>query len=345
MATVTDTETAGASASSFGVAWREAELSPAGLPPRLGVLFTYANSEAANRRVLAEATDRKLPVILDSGAWSVFNAGAKIDREAHAAFVIAAQDDFPDARFLALDVIDSEVESFRNWVAQREAGARVEPTIHFGSPPSDMRLYLDRAFGGGHPGLAPMADGRSWINVGGLVSGQSNPAMHRRMAAWSAAVRREVDKYDPAVRIHGLGTTTPAVNDLVRFDGVDSSYWLVSLARFRTLPLFNPDTRRWTRMLIASAKPAYERESRSALYAAARMLRKHYGASPADLWEMTDDERLGLSLRSHAYFADAYRTRHRRLESPIVYLAGAPTKHDDPIWEEIARWSHGGPLA
>jgi hypothetical protein len=252
--------------------------------------------------------------------------------------VVKASALYPEARFLALDVIGDEEATWRNWVLQRRAGARVEPTIHFGAEPLLVRRFLTY-------GLARMPDGRAWINVGGLVAGQSNPKMHRQMAAWSAAVRREVERIKPKyeVLIHGLGTTTPAVNDLVRFDGVDSSYWLVSLARYRTLPLFDPEKRRWARALVANAKAEYVRASKADIHAMARTLRRHYATTPAELLAMTDPERLALSLRSHAYFADAYRRRHGRYDTPIVYLAGAPTKADDPLWDEIARWSHSDP--
>jgi len=50
-----------------------------------------------------------------------------------------------------------------------------------------------------------------------------------------------------------------------------------------------------------------------------------------------------LSIRSHAYFADAYRRRHHDPKAPIVYLAAAPTKPDAPVWEHIDRWAHTSP--
>jgi hypothetical protein len=304
-------------------------------PPRLGVLFTYNISRDLNERLTAEATRRNIPIVMDSGAWSVFNAGATIDRVEHARWVKEMTTRYPDVRYLGLDVIGDEEASFRNWVAQRELDARVEPTIHFGAPASDVKRYLAE-------GLAAMPDGKKWINVGGLVAGQGNPKMHRQMAAWSASILRELPD---DVFVHGLGTTTPAVNDLVRFDGVDSSYWLVSLVRFRMLPLFDPSRRKWVRMLLADRKPEYERDSRQDLHIASRILRAFYDTTPAEVWDGDDTFRLNLSLRSHAYFADAYRARHLSPRTPIVYLAGKPVTVTDPNWEDIEFWSHEGPHA
>src|SRR5690606_4053287 len=92
-----------------------------------------------------------LPTVLDSGAWSVFNAGATIDPLKQAAFVVKASALYPEARFLALDVIGDEEATWRNWVLQRRAGARVEPTIHFGAEPLLVRRFLTY-------GLARMPD-------------------------------------------------------------------------------------------------------------------------------------------------------------------------------------------
>jgi len=292
------------------------------------VLFTYANSEAANLRVLGVAAAHGLPTVLDSGAWSVFNAGVKIDPVRHAKFVIDAAALYPHARFLGLDVIYNPEETWRNWNLQRDLGAPVEPTIHMPAGPEVALRYVEA-------GLAT-----EWMNLGGLAGAQGVTSRVRAATAWAATIRRALP---PEIKLHGLGTTTPYANDLMRFDGVDSSYWRVSLARYRTLPLFDPDKRRWARALVASAKPEYVRASKADIHAMSRMLRRYYSTTPALLLEMTDERRLGLSLRSHAYFADAYRHRHASYDTPIVYLAGAPTKADDPIWDEIARWSHNDP--
>jgi len=307
--------------------------------PRIGVLFTYDSGDKAVLRGLGESHRRGVPSIVDSGGWSVFNAGAVIDPVLQAQFAISTRALYPETRFLALDVIGSPEETWENWALQRSLGAPVEPTLHYGTDPAEFDRYLEA-------GLYVNDDGDAWVNFGGMVASSSRPTWIRPTMAWVASIKRRLPAAESLgyrVRFHGLGMTTPSANDIVKFDGVDSSYWLISLARFRTLPLFDPERRRWARMLLASAKPEYERESRVELHAVRDLLRKHYDTEPAAVWAMDDGERYGLSIRSHAYFADAYRRRHHDPKAPIVYLAAAPTKPDAPVWEHIDRWAHTSP--
>lgn len=312
------------------------EAEPARTPlPRLGVLYSYESGEKAATRALDFARASGLRSILDSGAWSVFNAGAFIDPKAHAAYVNDIKADHPSTRFVGLDVIGDEEASYRNWMDQRALGAPVEPTVHFGSDPALVDRYLDA-------GLVTDGAGERWVNCGGMVAASSRPSWIRPTMAWVAAVRRRLPE---DVKIHGLGMTTPAANDLVRFDSVDSTYWLVSYARFRNLPLFDPDKRAWILLQLMTSSAAYTAESRATFRGHGRLLRERYGVTAREVWGMTDSERLALSVQSHAYFADAYRARHRTPDSPIVYLAGAPsspTAASGGLMGPISEWAVPG---
>lgn len=303
--------------------------------PRLGVLYTYESGERSALRGLTFARNHDVRSILDSGAWSVFNAGAVIDPRAHAQFVLDLVPTFTNTRFVGLDVIGDEETTYRNWMLQREMGAPVEPTIHFGAPPDFIDRYLSE-------GLAVNGQGETWINCGGMVMASSRPTWIRPTMAWIAAVRSRLPEH---VKIHGLGMTTPAANDLIRLDSVDSTYWLVSLARNRVLPLFDPSRRRWSRIGMATATQEYRLESKATMAGIGPLLRSAYGTTPREVWEMDDTARLFLSIRSHAHFADAYRARHRHPSSPVVYLAGAPgseTAQSSVLMPEIARWADVG---
>lgn len=304
--------------------------------PRLGVLYSYEAGEKTSNRALAFARSRGVRSILDSGAWSVFNNGATIDPVAHAKYVVDVAPEHPLTRFIGLDVIGDDPQSYRNWMMQREAGAPVEPTIHYGEHPDFITRYVDA-------GLAVNGAGETWINCGGMVAASSRPSWIRPTMAWVAAVRARLPEH---VKIHGLGMTTPSANDLVRFDGVDSTYWVVSYARFRNLPLFNPERRSWILFQLMTSSAEYTRGSRAGFKGHGRVLRELYGVTPAEVWEMNDNERLELSIRSHAYFADTYRARHKDPTAPVVYLASAPsseTAGSAVLMDPIARWARSNP--
>jgi hypothetical protein len=288
--------------------------------PRLGVLYSYEQGPVAAERGLDFARRLGLRSILDSGAWSVFNAKAVIDIDQHAAYVNRLAPSHPLTRFVALDVIGDEEASYRNWLHQRELGCPVEPTVHYGSNPMDVDRYVNGS--ATVPGLAINGAGEYWLNCGGMVAASSRPSMIRPTMAWVAAVKRRLP---PEVKIHGLGMTTPLANDMIKFDSVDSTYWLVSLARFRTLPIFNPEKREWDRVTLLTKTKAHLEESKATFAGLGPLLRKHYNTTPRELWDMTEAERFGLSIKSHALFVDTYRARHASDTAPIAYLAGAPT--------------------
>lgn len=262
----------------------------------LGKLLSYAEMGRDSRQIEA-LTEAGIPVVWDSGAFSVFTGRAEITVDEHARWVVDSQDRLPGNRFLALDVIGDPVATLENYRTSIELGARVEPTIHFGTSIAQIERLLDVAV-------------PEWVNVGGLV-GQRNDRMS---AAMIAAVRRELPD---GVKVHALGCTRTQVSALVPFEGCDSSTWL-TWGQYHQISLWNPQRDRFDVMGARS-----ERDWRRT-FEAGGWLRSEYGLEPQFLQDKIDRDsyrkgnRAGIeALRRFSEWA----TRLHGVEM-ICYLAG-----------------------
>lgn len=281
--------------------------------PLLGGLVTYADSSV--RTVMPRLLAVGLPVVVDSGAWSVFTGQATIPLAEHTDWVISQQVDAiaGAARYVGLDVIGNPVRTHANWVTQRAAGAHVEPTLHFGEAPSEVLRYLDPD----GPGLAS-----PWINLGGMVPYLKHKKNHPMLAAWAAAVRRELrDAGHHEVLLHGLGQTSAISNRLFPYDGIDSIYWLSPTRLHRSLPLFDSRSGRFRVFRVAQRSVKWRTQSWKELHAHAAWLRAEYGLSAAQVADSTNEALLTLTIRSYAHFVTYMRARHGH--DLIGYLAGA----------------------
>lgn len=273
----------------------------------LGVLITYVDR---TKRSLASEVDRLVAggaeVVWDSGAFSVFTGVKQISVAEHTEWVLSHQDR-RNVRYVGLDVIGDPTATLANYREQRAAGAKVEPTIHYGTPleqVDDMMAVGDT----------------DWINIGGIVGQLRFRNRHPNIAAFVAAVRRRVP---PEVNIHALGCTTPSVLGKVRVDAVDSSSWLAGI-QFGVTRLFDPRTCRF-RLLEASGRSTSGRNDWRSAHELGRFLRTYYDVAPDEVAEKASDRAfmLTLSMKSMDHFADRFSQLYGR---PFrVYLAGDPT--------------------
>ena len=276
----------------------------------LGILVSYADVVDKSReddprfRQIDEVADEGHPLVWDSGAFSVFTGNAAITPERHGEWVLA-EPKSASRRFVGLDVIGDAEATLTNYRVQREMGAPVEPTVHYGDPITQVDRLLE------------VAD-TEWLNVGGLVPYLRGSRNLRNVAAFIAAVRRRA----PHVKIHALGCTTPSVLRSVHVDAVDSSSWLTA-ARYRKVFLFDDRRVRWRLYLVKSNTAALRDETWKAAYRDAQWLRSQYGVAPSELIERANDLHflLSLTIAGVAKFADYVARLHGR---PItMYLAGS----------------------
>lgn len=272
----------------------------------LGVLGSYAlegrgASYERARRLIAAG----FPFVWDSGAWSVFTGAAEVDVEGHAGWVLQQPAD-PGVRFVALDVIGDPDATLANYRAQREAGARVEPTVHYGEPLDQVERLL-------------AVGDTGWLNVGGIVGALARPSEHRNVAAFIAAVRRRLP---PEVKVHALGCIHPGIAQLVPFEAADSTYWL-NVVRFRSLSLFDDRRGDWRKFSACTTTRDHRRDHtwRTA-FGDGSWLRDEYDLDPRLIAAEPDDDRLlRAAIDAHERFA---RWATALLDRPVfIYLAGA----------------------
>ena len=270
-------------------------------PNRLGYLgsFAYDRGDAATRRIYTYL-QHGFPVMLDSGAFSVMNSGARIDINEHTEWVRTWQqrnDTGTQLLCVALDVIGDPAATVRNYEKQIRDGAVVVPTIHYPNDPKQVDAYADSPSG--------------WVNLGGMVRYFSKSHLDN-VIAWCAAVISRTRK--AGVKVHGLGATPPAIHWLIPFDSCDSTYWL-SGSRFGQHSVFDPAIRDWRKIKTGSR----------AAYKYGNLLRDRYGLDP----EVLDADTRGeagrklserVAIQSHDIFAQTFRDRHD--SDLIVHLAG-----------------------
>ena len=275
---------------------------------KLGTLVTVANQREAIKNS-REAMSRGIPVIVDSGAWSNFTGAANVTVEQHAEYLRANW--IKGARHIALDVIQDPEGSYRNWLTERRMGLDVEPTIHYGTPPEFVDKYLDEGLG------------TEWINLGGMAHLQSKTSLHRKLAAWSAAVVR---RCPAGTKFHALGGTTPGLNHLMRYDGVDSTYWL-QCRKFGDTILFDGTAPKWIVVPRGLRKKDWNNGRVQRLGRLSQTLQKAFGVSATEVLAASDDQLTELTIIAHKQFGEHFEQRHGH--NMVVYLAGSSVKEYD----------------
>jgi hypothetical protein len=279
----------------------------------LGLLVSYASGATTVGRTIEHATRHRLPLIVDSGAFTAHTTGRPIDLAAHTAYVHAHQGT-PGVRWVGLDVLGDPAATRRNWLKQRDHDAPVEPTIHYGTDPAEIDRYL-------RAGLATGTDGKQWVNLGGMVA-ETKPSAYPRLAAWCAAVAQRIpeDQRD-RVRLHGLGCTPPRLNRLFGYDSIDSIYWQATIVRHRHLSLFDPLLGDWRIFYVNHTNPRQRATSWRGAYAHGRFLRTVYGTTPREIVDGPDIALKTLAARSAVRMAAYMRKRHGT--ELTIHLAGA----------------------
>lgn len=269
---------------------------------RVGLLYTYADLTKAALRRSDYAERLGIPVVWDSGAWSVHSRGAVIDPVRHAAWIADRQTAGSTARYIGLDVIGDSARTLANHRAQAQAGARAEATIHYGA---DLAI------------LDSIAHTTPWLNVGG-VAGMTKGNAPIRARAFADALTASA--HARGLYVHGLGATHPTLTKRVPFDGIDSTFWM-SGARYGLLPLFDPGGGDWRRLHYRTRNRTTRTRGWRAMHENGRWLRDTYGITPAELDCAPDARVRDLSITSHRKYAAWLAERHAR--PVIVYLAGA----------------------
>lgn len=128
------------------------------------LLSYYYNVTKSNEpdEVLLSCKPRKQGVLLDSGAYSAFNIGAKIDVQRFGAFCVKYAGMFD--LIASLDVIGDATASDKNYQILHDVGAtKVFPTFHYGEPFSFLEKMKKASKVIGIGGVAQLGGGRKLI--------------------------------------------------------------------------------------------------------------------------------------------------------------------------------------
>lgn len=152
---------------------------------------------------------RKVDLFLDSGAYTAWTQGKKIDLDRYIRFIKAHEQDF--SLYAVLDVIGSAEGTLRNQEYMEAAGLRPIPTFHFGEDFSYLRRYVD---------------GYDYIAIGGLAA----MGMCSDMISFLNQAFDIICDSDgvPKVKVHGFAVTS--IRAMIRWPwySVDSSSWLMT---------------------------------------------------------------------------------------------------------------------
>ena len=152
-------------------------------------------------------------VFLDSGAFSAFSLGVKVDLPAYCRWIHENADIIrnEDGVVMAsvLDGIGDPLLTWQNQQAMEQLGATPLPCFHWGEDERYLEWYVSR-----YP----------YITLGGLV-----PISKPQQKEW---LDRIWDKYltdgsgRPRLKVHGFGLTTVDLMDRYPWWSVDSSSWV-----------------------------------------------------------------------------------------------------------------------
>lgn len=148
-----------------------------------------------------------VPIFLDSGAFSAFTMGVRMDLRKYCHFVNTNRDCFAHAS--VLDAIGDADETYRNQKRMEELGVDALPCYHYGEPEHVLEYY---------------AANYEYITIGGMV-----PISTPQLKIWLDRIwSRHLTNSDGSARIkvHGFGLTSVPLMVRYPWFSVDSSSWV-----------------------------------------------------------------------------------------------------------------------
>lgn len=150
-----------------------------------------------------------IPVMIDSGAYSVSRKGLTINLDEYIAFCVDMQKRVPHAVFVNLDVIGDGAQSYANWRTMRRAGLKPLPVYHVNTEEKWLQKYLDHT---------------DYVAIGAVA----NKGSVKRVSLDRIWERYLIDRErKPIAKVHAMGITSFPL--LLRYPwfSVDSLTWTV----------------------------------------------------------------------------------------------------------------------
>lgn len=166
---------------------------------KIGVMATFAQP-----RLFLKAVKKGFEkIMLDSGAYTVFNSGGTIDIDKLCDFIIENRADIKHA--ISLDVIGDEGwDSVKNWeYMQKERETEVLPVFHVQEDWAILDYYCERA---------------DYVAIGGMAGVISSQTKQ-------AYFMEKIFTRHPGIKFHGLGVNDPFLVQRFPFYSVDALTW------------------------------------------------------------------------------------------------------------------------
>lgn len=175
--------------------------------PYLLESYHYIHKDSFVRRIRKDGKK----VFLDSGAFSAFTKGAKVDLKKYCRYIHEKQDIIEYSS--VLDAIGDPQGTFANQIEMERLGTSPLPCFHYGEDERYLEYYVANY---------------DYITIGGMV-----PISTPQLRVW---LDRIWEHYltDGAgrskIKIHGFGLTVPSLMKRYPWYSVDSSSWVQAAA-------------------------------------------------------------------------------------------------------------------
>lgn len=167
-------------------------------------------------------------VFLDSGAFSAFTLGVKIDLPSYCDYIKRNSDiirvDGKAVMASVLDGIGDPLQTYRNQLSMEELGVRPLPCFHYGEDNRYLEYYVKNY---------------EYITLGGMVGKSSDVLIRWLDKLWDEYLTDSSGK--PRLKVHAFGITAIPVMERYPWHSVDSSSW-IQAAAFGSIvtPQFGP---------------------------------------------------------------------------------------------------------
>lgn len=152
-------------------------------------------------------------VFLDSGAFSAFSLGIKVDLAAYCEWVKRNDDvvrrDDNILMASVLDGIGDPLQTYRNQLAMEELGVKPLPCFHYGEDERYLEHYVANY---------------EYITLGGMVPISTPQLFHWLDRIWQKYLTDGSGK--PRLKVHGFGLTSVPLMTRYPWYSVDSSSWI-----------------------------------------------------------------------------------------------------------------------
>lgn len=213
--------------------WGQREVKGNGMQLRILLSYHYYKNADLDALFAKYFTKPYPEVFADSGGFSAFTQGAKIDLNAYAGWIKRWSHLF--TTYANLDVIGSVEGTLKNQHRLERLGLSPLPVFHVGEDWSYLERYIND-----YP----------YIALGGMVP---HMRFHKRLMPWLVQAFKKAEGKSV---FHGFGATSWPIVTALPWYSVDSSSWGQGF-RFGEVPLFDEKKGRFFKVRLGNPKSCY----------------------------------------------------------------------------------------